>query len=72
MNAKLNPPSTLSKASQKLWSEIVSQPMSAGRVKLLEQALLALDRAEADRVTIEREGLSLTTQKTGAVHAHSL
>jgi hypothetical protein len=45
---------------------------SAGRRVMLETALRALDRADALRVVIEKEGSTTKTKTTGAVHVHPL
>lgn len=37
---------------------------------LLQVALEALDRADQARAIVDREGLTTTTETTGAVHVH--
>jgi len=55
------PPSTLSKAEQDLWREILRQfPVEdAHELKILETGLMAHDRAEQCRQKIDREGLTV-------------
>jgi phage terminase small subunit len=65
------PPGTLSERSQALWREIVPRrAKSIGRLTLLEQALLALDRADQAAAELAGKSLTTTTEKTGAVHVH--
>ena len=67
----LSPPPGLSDRSAKLWSAIVpSRCRSQGRLALFVEALRALDSADRCAATVAIEGLTLTTEKTGAVHAH--
>ena len=64
-------PEGLSERSQKLWQEATARRCrSACRLELLTQALRALDRAEAARRIIGREGMTTRTVTTNAVHAH--
>jgi P27 family predicted phage terminase small subunit len=68
------PPEHLSERSKALWARIVSERRvrSVGRPVLLQTALEALDRAEAARQAVEKEGMTKTTPATGAVHIHPL
>jgi hypothetical protein len=53
-------PEGFSPASQHLWNELAgNQARSPERLQMLTQALRALDRAEACREAIDREGLML-------------
>lgn len=64
-------PSHLSERAAGLWRTLGQKhARSPGRQELLRAALEALDRAEQARQAIERDGLTTTTEKTGAVHLH--
>ncbi|MBM3762430.1 MAG: hypothetical protein FJW36_19550 [Acidobacteria bacterium] len=53
-------PESLSKASQQLWNDLAAtQARSLERRQMFLQALRALDRAEACREAIDREGLMI-------------
>lgn len=66
----LEPPVHLSKKSQRLCTEVVPRrTCSAERPALLQVALEALDRAAE---TIGREGLTVKTTTSGAIHVHPL
>ena len=39
---------------------------------LLQAALEALDRADAARLVIDKEGLTFSTETTGALHVHPM
>ena len=63
----------LSERSKALWDQIVPRrARSPERLALLQQALEALDRVDECRDVVEREGLTVTTKTTGAVHVHPL
>jgi len=63
-------PDGLSARSVALWAELgPSRADIAGRRVLLEQALRALDSAEAARAAIERDGRTFKT-KSGVVHSN--
>jgi len=47
-----------------------TEMISPGRLVLVEQALCALDRLDQARKIIEKEGLVLKTESTGALHAN--
>ena len=69
----LSAPVGLSERSTVLWGQIVPRrARSPERLALLQQALVALDRADQCREILEREGLTVTTKTTGAVHVHPL
>ena len=71
--ASFEPPEHLSGSSQDLWRCVVPRrARSVGRLVVIEMALGALDRAEAAREQVEAEGMTTTTQTTGAVHVHPL
>jgi P27 family predicted phage terminase small subunit len=65
------PPQHLSTRSQQLWRQIVPRrAKSPERLTLLQLALEQLDRADAARAEIERDGTTFRTKRTGAIHAH--
>ena len=68
-------PSDLSPRSQALW-ESETRPggrtRSRARALMLEEALRALDQADAWRELIKAEGATVTTAKSGVAHAHAL
>lgn len=66
------PPEHLSAKSQELWRAVVTQPLSAGRLTLLEEGLAALDMATAARERVQADGLMVTNEKTHMTHAHPL
>lgn len=62
------PPPHLSERSAAIWRELgPSKAASPGRQVLFEQALRALDSAEAARAAIERDGRTFKT-KSGVIH----
>jgi len=66
-----DPPGGLSERSQSLWRQIVpASGRSPGRLALLGEALRALDRVDQARAIIDVEGMTFTTESTGAVHVH--
>ncbi len=66
-----SPPPHLSENAKALWSELVPRrARSAERLTLLRVGLEALDRADAARAEVEREGMTTKTKTTGAVHIH--
>ena len=69
--AEYPPPDGLSERAQELWRQVVPKhAVSAGRLALIEQALHALDRADEAAALVDAEGLTKTTEATGAVHVH--
>ena len=65
------PPGHLSERSQALWRELVRHRCnSAERRLLLECALADLDRADALREQIAREGATVTSARSKLVRAH--
>ena len=71
MSAKYPPPEGLSERSAALPDEIVpKRARSAGRIALFEEALRALDRADAARAIVEAEGMTFETKTTKAAHVH--
>lgn len=66
------PPAHLSERAQEIWRGVVYRVHSPGRVVMLQTALEALDRADEARQAVDREGLTVTTKTTGAVHVHPL
>lgn len=66
-------PEHLSDRARAIWSMIVPRrARSTERLTLLQAALEALDRADAARVTIAKEGMTTTNETTGLVHVHPL
>lgn len=64
-------PAGLSDRATALWHGVVpSRAVSHGRRALIEEALRALDRADEAAAIVNRDGLSFTTETTGAVHIH--
>ena len=64
------PPEHLSDLSRGLWKKVVTRRFSEGRLIMLEQALISLDRADQAREVIDREGLVSVTTRTGVSHLH--
>ena len=65
------PPPHLSKKSKSLWSKLVPRrARSPERLVHLTVALEALDRADGAREISDREGITIKTKTTGAVHIH--
>jgi len=66
-------PNHLSERSKALWISLgPTRCTSVGRRNLLQVALEALDRAEEARQAIVAQGLTKTTQGTGAIHVNPL
>ena len=65
-------PEGLSDVSMRVWEEVVSshERMSLARLKLLEEGLFALDRAQRARDIIQKEGLLVEGEKSKIPHAH--
>jgi len=64
-------PAGLSERSCALWQELTRDRIQGvGRLLLFEEALRALDKAEAARALVKREGITIRTESTGAVHAN--
>ena len=66
------PPSGLSEAAVERWKSVVTKPLSPGRAALLEQAVRCLDRLEQVQTILATETLTVTTERTKAVHVHPL
>jgi hypothetical protein len=66
------PPAGLSGKSQCLWRAVIDRATNVGRQALLAEALRALDRADQCHATVDAEGLTKTTVRTGAIHVHPL
>jgi phage terminase small subunit len=66
------PPDHLSERSQGIWREMVPRAKGTGRRTVLEAALVTLDRMTEARVTLQRDGLTSVTARTGAVHLNPL
>lgn len=66
------PPAGLSDKSAELWRRVVEtgRVRSPGRLALLEQALVALDTADAAAALVRAEGLVTRTTTSGAAHVH--
>lgn len=72
-SGQFGPPAHLSARSQALWRTLVPRrARSAERLTLLQTALECLDRADAARAGIDRDGLTVKTLATGTVHLHPL
>ncbi len=68
-----DPPAELSDASKALWVELVpTHVRRPARRVLLEQALLALDRAAACRAVLNKAGLTVTCLGSRTLHVHPL
>jgi phage terminase small subunit len=66
-------PAHLSERSKALWCEVVPvRAKSAERQQLVLVALEALDLMEAARLAMAADGLTVTTKRSGCVHAHPL
>jgi len=71
--ADLTPPSHLSARAVELWHFVVpARANSLPQIALVRSALEALDRADAAREQIAKEGLTFTTISTGAIHLNPL
>jgi phage terminase small subunit len=67
------PPSHLSERAAALWADVVPRrAKTPGRLALIQTALESLDRADAARVAVAREGMTTITQRSGAMHIHPL
>jgi len=71
-SATHEPPKHLSERSQQLWREVVPERISPGRLVTIQSALEALDRATGARDIIEREGLTVESERSGLSHLHPL
>ncbi len=65
-------PSHLSRTSQALWDAAMTanKCWSPARHEALAQTLAALDRANQAKGIVDAQGLTVTTESTGAVHLH--
>ena len=64
-------PADLSERSKELWGKVAGKrARSPGRLEMLHQALLALERAEEAAVILKKEGMTFRTERTGAIHLH--
>ena len=64
------PPTSLNRRSKALWREIFDEfDLSMGELRLLENALLALERADAAAELVNSEGI-VTLDRFGQQHAH--
>src|SRR5947208_10302134 len=70
--AAIPAPEGLSERSRRVWEAETRRTKSAGRLLLLEQALRCLDRADELRALVDKDGLTTTTERTGATHVHPL
>ena len=72
--APVKPPPGLSDRSQALWAAVVQSGRAdtTGRQALLAETLAALDRAAECREAVDRDGMMLTTPRSGVQHAHPL
>ena len=67
------PPAHLSDRAKDLWRAVAGgREMSPGRLALFQTALECLDRADQARKAIDRDGLTFTTESTGAVHLNPI
>ena len=67
------PPNHLSERSRRLWRELVPRRASSPeRLQFLLVALECLDEADRAREVLLCEGLTVTNERTGIVHAHPL
>ena len=66
------PPAGLSEKSQVLWRAVVDQAGSPGRRALLQESLMALDRANECREKVNADGMTTVTERSGAIHTHPL
>jgi phage terminase small subunit len=65
------PPDGLSAAAAALWRDTLGRfAFHATELALVTSALRSLDRAERAREVVEAEGLTVTTDSTGATRAH--
>jgi hypothetical protein len=73
MEDKYLPPEEISGESKELWASVVPcRAESPEKLEIVCQALKAKDRAEECSKIIEKEGLQVTTVKSGMNHAHPL
>jgi len=65
------PPPDLEERFQNLWMEHIHR-MNPGKMITFEACLYALQRAEQARRMVDRQGLTLTTKKSGMRHINPL
>ena len=67
------PPAHLSDRAKALWRCVVPERATAAeRLAVIQAALEALDRADAAADLVRRQGMTVVTLTTGAVHAHPM
>jgi len=69
------PPAGLSEQAAETWRKVVTWPedrISAGRLEALRQAFVLRDDCEKLRSTIEREGMTKESARSGLSHRHPL
>lgn len=69
-----DPPEDLNAASKSLWRKIISRKenLSSGRRELIAEAFRCKERLEQVRAELNKSTLTLTTEKSGAVHLNPL
>lgn len=73
MSEEFDPPGHLTARTQAIWQAVVPErARTTPRLAMVQTALEALDRADAARDVVEREGMTTKTKTTGAVHLHPL
>lgn len=72
-NGHPGPPEHLSERSKALWMELMpTRNWGTGRLVTFLNALECLDLADAAREARTKEGLTITTQRSGVTHANPL
>ena len=66
------PPAGLEEPYQELWSRYAYRMGYPGRLITFAQCLYALQRADQARQMVDRQGLTVTTKKTGMKHLNPL
>jgi phage terminase small subunit len=72
MSEKLEAPNYLSEKSRKLWESVSKRAKSPEKLELINVALKNLDFADECEKIIKKEGLTITTPKSGCSHLHPL
>jgi phage terminase small subunit len=71
MSKPARAPTGLSASARGIWRSTLERfPFRLTELALLESALRALDRAEAARAVVEREGLTVVTPDSGVIRPH--